>query len=350
MDCLRAATRSRFARRAAAGRLGDELGTGADHLVLGRRHRWDAGAIWRFITRARAADVDVIHSHGRGSMVFVSLAKRLGRLRAAHVFHDHLSGPSLGERPPRSVALAVRHAVDAYIGVSDELVTWARTWLPLPATAVYLIANGVDIDRFRHAGSATRSDALPGEGATLVVSVANLRPPKDYPTLLRAFGGAEIEGAHLVIVGADEPGSHFGSRCRALVHELGLDARVTFLGPRTDIPEILRQCDVGVIISTSEAGPTCLLEYVAAGIPFVSTDVGQYAAELAGTGAGLVVPVGDVAATTNALNELLALPSRQRKDRAALALELIRSRYSISRVVDDVVAVYAEVAPARAAS
>ena len=59
----------------------------------------------------------------------------------------------------------------------------------------------------------------------------------------------------------------------ALVSELGLDNCITFLGPRTDVADIVAGLDVFVSSSLWEGLPTVILEAMLLGVPVVATNI-----------------------------------------------------------------------------
>ena len=77
----------------------------------------------------RERDIDVVHTHGRGTMRFVTLARALGLSAAGHVFHDHYNWLHVDRRAGPALALPLR-AVDAYLGVDSRLCAWAETARP----------------------------------------------------------------------------------------------------------------------------------------------------------------------------------------------------------------------------
>jgi glycosyltransferase involved in cell wall biosynthesis len=81
---------------------------------------------------------------------------------------------------------------------------------------------------------------------------------------------------------------------------------VTFLGFQRDVPAFLRTIDLFCLPSRREALPLALLEAMSAGLPCVSTAVGDIA-EAAGDDVLLVEPE-NVAALTDALDRLLTDP------------------------------------------
>jgi len=66
-----------------------------------------------------------------------------------------------------------------------------------------------------------------------------------------------------------------------LATELGLTGSVEFLGPRRDVPEILRSATVFLSCSEAEGLPTVLLEAQAAGVPVVASAIDPHREALA---------------------------------------------------------------------
>ena len=92
---------------------------------------------------------------------------------------------------------------------------------------------------------------------------------------------------------------------------------VDFLGPRSDVPELLRHSDVFVFTSlpTGEGMPGVLIEAGLSGLPAVSTPVPGAATVLCDGRTGVIVE-DSIAAMAAAIGELLDAPDR----RAAMGL------------------------------
>lgn len=289
-------------------------------LALNRTRALDLGALRRLVRFVRENGISIIHAHS-SSLFLASLVPG-----ARIVWHDHFGRLATMERPERPAWLwgpPARRAA-AVLAVSEELARWSRERLRV-TEAVYLpnfipeIAPGPLPD-------------LPGTPGSRVVCVANLRAQKDHLTLLRAF--TQVPEAHLLVAGADvEPA--YAARVREEAAALG--GRVTFLGSRSDVPDLLRGCDVGVLSSASEGFPLSLLEYGRAGLAAVATRVGQCPEVL--EGAGILVPPGDPGALADALLALLRDPARRQELGERLGRR-VRERYSVSSVMARLEAVY----------
>lgn len=200
---------------------------------------------------------------------------------------------------------------------------------------IEVIPNAVDVERFRPAARGERERLRTRLGipatAPVIGCVANLRPIKGHDALLEAFAAVcvRMPEARLALVG--EGPTEAALRGRAGV--LGVLDRVHFLGPRGDVPELLRAFDLAVLASHSEGLSNALLEAMASGLPTVATAVGGNPELLEDGALGLLVPPHDAAAMAAALGDLLASPDRCRQLGAA-ARERVRARNSPKHVLD----------------
>ena len=148
-------------------------------------------------------------------------------------------------------------------------------------------------------------------GGEFALFVGRLRYYKGVNVLLDAM--TRWEG-RLVIVG-DGPED---ARLRAQHARLGLGDRVRFAGAVSDaeLHDHLAAADLGVLPSThpSEALGIAMIEYLAAGLPVVCTELGTGTTFVNRDGeTGLVVPPGDPDALAGALRRLMAdAPMRKR--------------------------------------
>ena len=213
----------------------------------------------------------------------------------------------------------------------------------IPADRIRLLTCGF-ADRVAHLGPAER-DALraslgarPGE--TVLIKVARFWPEKRHDVLLRAFQQLlhKRPGTRLWIpgVGPEEP------NVRALATRLGLDDHVSFLGFRTDLPELLAAADIQVHSSDEEGVPLAILAGMAAGLPIVSTEVGGIAEVLRHERSGVLVPRRDPRRLAAALDDLVGDHLRRRV-LGANAQRFLRDEYSLEASTARVEALYREV-------
>jgi glycosyltransferase involved in cell wall biosynthesis len=147
------------------------------------------------------------------------------------------------------------------------------------------LPNGVETDRFRvresHERDAMRAQAAESLGirgdAPWILFCGRLDRQKDPDLLIRTFAAAralpELAGAQLLIVGAGP----LEQKTRDEARQAGVADATHFVGAvRHDrLPDLMSACDVLVLTSAYEGTPFVVLEALAAGLPVVSTAVGD---------------------------------------------------------------------------
>ena len=99
--------------------------------------------------------------------------------------------------------------------------------------------------------------------------VAGFREAKDQDTLIKAMSLLPKDRYELWLVGDGER----RKSVECLVLSVGLTDNVRFFGLRTDVPRILKAADVVVMSSHWEGLSLSNIEGMAAGKPFVASDV-----------------------------------------------------------------------------
>ncbi len=139
---------------------------------------------------------------------------------------------------------------------------------------VDVLYNGVDITRYAPRTTDSGIAAALGipPGALVVGMVANLRPVKDHALFLRAAAhvSARVPEAVFLLVGQGPLREPLGQ----LACELGISAKVFGTDGRFPVTDCLALLSVGCLSSLSEGFSNAILEYMAAGLPVVATDVG----------------------------------------------------------------------------
>lgn len=200
-----------------------------------------------------------------------------------------------------------------------------------------IIPNGIDPARFNEA-RASRPDAVP----KVLGLVGRVVPIKDIKTFIRAMRTVcdVIPEAEGWIVGPEEEDPVYVSECRELVHSLGLEGQVRFLGFQ-NINDILPQLGLMVLTSISEALPLVILEAHAAGLPCLATDVGACRELIEGMSeedqrlghSGSVVPIADPEATAREAIRLLLDEPKWRSAQKA-GLERVQRYYTLDSMFE----------------
>jgi glycosyltransferase involved in cell wall biosynthesis len=208
----------------------------------------------------------------------------------------------------------------------------ARKTLTLSKTA--MIHNGLILGEYPAALGREQARSRLGlpDNRFLWLAVGNLRPAKDYPTLLEAAAQclSQRPDFKLIIVGDGPDRDELERRSTALA----LMETVEFLGSRADVPEILRAADAYVLSSAWEGSPNTLMEAMASNLPAVATDVGDVRDLVERAGAGYVVPPRDPRRLAEGMLALMSQKPDLRQEMGAKGRDLIMREFENDRVVD----------------
>lgn len=233
---------------------------------------------------------DVLHSH----MVHANIMARLLRLftkipRLICTAHNTNEGGVL-----RMLAYRVTDSLcDLSTNVSQEAVDSFIAKKAVPYNKIITMYNGIDMNRFQFnsiARKALRNAGNIGENDTLLLCVGRLNEQKDYFNMLRAFAlcAHEKEGIYLWIAGIGE----MKSILIQTAEDLGISEKVSFLGLRHDIPELMSACDLFCLSSAYEGFGLVVAEAMACERLVVATDCGGVK-EVIGENGILVSPRND---------------------------------------------------------
>jgi glycosyltransferase involved in cell wall biosynthesis len=132
-----------------------------------------------------------------------------------------------------------------------------------------------------------RKSSSSDETKVRIVSIGRLAPPKDFQCLIRAIG--LDNHLYLDIIG---DGPERGS-LEALVSQLSLDSRISFLGEKRESRSWIKKYDIVALSSKSEGLPYVLLESMRAGLPAVASDVGGIREAVSDEETGFLVESGN---------------------------------------------------------
>jgi glycosyltransferase involved in cell wall biosynthesis len=306
-------------------------------------HPSDALATFRIAADLRSAGpFDVVHCHSTKAGLVGRLAAIGTGARVVYTPHALLTmDPDVG-RTVRYLSLALERALfaatDELIAVSDQEQTHMRE-IGLPARHIRVIANGIDIKRYRRDPErrvSVRRELGLQASETCVGFIGRIVPQKNLDVLLRSFQAAagRSGGLRLVVVGS-------GPLSEAMVglsQSLGLEDQVIWCGDR-NAADMLPGFDIFALPSRTESCPYVVIEAMAQGIPVVATAVGGLPMLVSDGFNGRLVPAANVDAFSSALLELCA----ESKLRVWMGLNSLAraEEFSLARMVDRVEEIYA---------
>ena len=271
--------------------------------------------------------------------LFLACAAKVARCRV--ILHAHTGRLHLAARGAayRIVLRLVLRIVDVFVVVSVLAENAAR---PLGGTVVRL-ANGIDPDDF-----ATGPKSHPPE----LVFVGTICERKGLIDLRDALVRLKDErgdglGLHPVLIGdAKQEGPGVFERVKQSYVEAGLeDVEFTGALEPEDVRQRLARAGIFCLPSHWEGFPLSLLEGMAARAAVVASDVGDIPEMLDHGSAGIVVPVKDVSALSDALGRLID-DEVERERLGAAARARVESAYRQSTFTDALENLYVGLAEA----
>ncbi len=263
------------------------------------------GRYWRLARYM--AGFDLVLSYNWGAMDGVMAHRLYGRVLGLPPLVHHEDGFNADElvQQKRGRVLFRRAALGAAYRVvvpSTRLERIARTIWRCQPGRISRIANGVPLERY--AGQPT-PDSIPGfrraPGDVVVGTMAGLRGVKNLPRLVRAFAHSGVSG-RLVIIGEGPEREAILAAAQAE----GVADRLLLPGFLPDAARYVGHFDIFALSSDSEQFPIALVEAMAAGLPVVSTDVGDIATMVAAENRRYVVAATDETGFAEAIGRLIA--------------------------------------------
>ncbi len=173
----------------------------------------------------------------------------------------------------------------------------------------------------------------------ILMHLSNFRPVKRVTDVVKIFAlVARERPAQLVLIG-DGPDR---SAAEWLAHDLGIHARIHFLGKQERVSELLALADLFLMPSQLESFGLAALEAMACKVPSIATRVGGVPELIDDGVTGLLFPVGDVDAMAAGALSLLNDPSRLNEMREA-ARKTAQKRFCANLVVPQYVRFYEQI-------
>ncbi|WP_029935088.1 glycosyltransferase family 4 protein [Sphingomonas sp. UNC305MFCol5.2] len=226
--------------------------------------------IARFLRR-----FDLVLTYNWGAIDGVMAARVFGKGLPPIVHHEDGFNQDEAERlnPVRNMYRRIAlPAANALVVPSQVLEKVALKHWHQPPDRVHRIANGVATMRYADKPDAKLIPQLQNrrEGEVFIGCVAGLRPVKDLPLLVRAVAGVNAR-FKLVILGEGPERQNILDAAEAMA----IEDQVILPGFLPEPHRYMGLFDIFAMSSKSEQAPISVIEAMAAGLPVVSTRVGD---------------------------------------------------------------------------
>jgi glycosyltransferase involved in cell wall biosynthesis len=229
---------------------------------------------------------DLVHAHLFPIQYFVVLASLFLKKKAILITTEH--GCTNKRRKYgllRNIERFIYRRYSKVVCVSNASQKNLEDWVGIQNT--YMIYNGINLQKIQQAKPYYKKELNIPEDSKVVIMVARFFNQKDHKTVIKAVTLLD-QKIHVLFCGSGEDGIN---ECCHFAHTLGVDRRIHFLGNRVDIPQLLKSSDIAVLSSFYEGFSISLLEYMAAGLPVIGTDVDGTHELLQNH--GILFPIGD---------------------------------------------------------
>lgn len=295
--------------------------------MLPLRNSLDIGSALRLARLIREREIEVVHAHLARDYPLAALAvERAGTARLVITRHVLFPLNRLHRFTLRRVAYAI--AVSRAVGENLRGI--------FAESKIVHVPNGIDLKRFAAIARLGARDRL------LVGTIGHLAPIKGHEDFIRAASliAAKRADVDFVIAGDDEsPAKDTRTQLERLIRELGLSQRVHLAGRVDETSRLLSDLDLFVSASRSEGFGLAIIEAMASGVPVVATRSAGAREIIEDGETGRLVPIGDAHALAEAI--LCLLDDREERERLRQrALETVRQRFSLERMVEETERVY----------
>jgi glycosyltransferase involved in cell wall biosynthesis len=291
----------------------------ADQLGIGEIHEYALTSFYdlnfarqlrRLVHFIRENEIDVVHTHCFYTNIFGMTGGFLAGVRARITSKGETDGfrTPLQKRAERTAFRLSHRVIANCLVVQNQLIREG-----VNRAKIIQHYNGLDLERLKVRAGLRREEALAGfslpPDRRYISIVANLRNPvKDHPMFLRAAARVRAAAANAGFAIAGE--GELMEELRELAVQLGIKDDVFFLGRCDNVADLLFASEIGVLSSKAEGFANAILEYMAAGLPVVATDVGGAREAIAEDETGYTVNSGDDEKMAERIIDLLNKPER----------------------------------------
>jgi glycosyltransferase involved in cell wall biosynthesis len=191
---------------------------------------------------------------------------------------------------------------------------------------IHVVPNGVDDSLFTPAARRPCTDTV------TIGFVGSLKPWHGLENLRDAFVQLAPDPRYRLLVVGDGPANGVLSELARAYPDRVL---LTGAARHEDIPSLLGRMDIAVApyppIENFYFSPLKVLEYMAAGLPVVASDIGQLRQLVRPGETGLLVPPGDASALSAAIQALAADPSLMTRMGETGSAEVLRDHTWVQR-------------------
>lgn len=279
------------------GILKKQLDEKVGYLFLNKKNIVDFKAVFKLRKYIIRNEVQIIQAHS--SSFFLAVLVKLSLPKIKIIWHDHYGNSDFLENRSQFFLQIVSFLFSGIVAVNEKLKTWSLEYL-YSKNVIYL-SNFAVIEK-----GINRQTILKGQPGKRIVCLANLRPQKNHFLLLEV--AAKLRASHhdwsFHLLGKDFQDS-YSQKMKGELKRKQLENHVFLYDSCSDVTEVLKQAQIGILTSNSEGLPVALLEYGLHKKAVILTSVGQITAVVNDAENGFLVPSNDLNMFYSRLVELI---------------------------------------------
>ncbi|MGL4671206.1 glycosyltransferase family 4 protein [Cetobacterium sp.] len=254
----------------------------------------------------------------------------------AHGFHFYKGAHFINWCIYYSMELLAARWTDKLITINEEDYKRSLKFKLRAGGKCYKVPGvGLEISKYKDGNSEKiKKELLIREPEKVVLMIGELNKNKNQVQLIEALEKLRLKGKNVkgIFVG-------IGYEEKMLKSEaLKRGVKISFLGYRKDIDDIIASADIVCSLSYREGLPRNLMEAMSAGKPIVATEIRGNRDIIQNSVNGFLVPVGDSELTYKYLLELLTDRELYKKVSDNNFLEV--EKYSVDKILDKMKEVY----------
>ncbi len=304
---------------------------------LEMKNNRDIFGFFRLIKLLKQKRVDIVHTHLFYANIYGRIAAKIVGIPII-ISTEHNNPPWRSKQRLKSrirllIDRITANFCDRIIAVSRCVKDYLIQWNKVDPNKVVVVHNGIDINKYLIADK--KEKKLSND--SVVGCIGRLETQKGHVFFMKAAARIleEIKNARFILVGDGSLRRHL----EELAQDLNISKRVSFLGFRDDIPQLLSIMDVFVLPSLWEGFGIVLLEAMAMGKVVVATNIGGISEIVVDKTTGYLCPPMDSETLANTVIDLLRDPAKMRTV-GMLGRERVKKHFTLDQMAQKTERIY----------
>ena len=245
----------------------NHLNNKVKYYYLKKNKSIDLNAI--FTLRSYCKLYKITHIHAHGSSFFLATLLKICTRKILIIWHDHNGNRENDTFLIKKSLKLCSFFFNGIITVNKNLELQAKK--NLFVKKIICLPNFTIFNEFEN-----KQTILKGINDKRIVQIANLRNPKNHLITLKI--AQRLKNIYpewsFHFIGMDY-NDKYSINLKRIIIEYNIENSVYIYGQKEDVFNILNQCNIALITSTSEGLPVAVLEYGISSLPLISSNVGD---------------------------------------------------------------------------